>query len=124
MLHLSRDKAKSKGGLRVSIGTGINSDTMPGSAVTITPSEVSDTSAGSSFMTYKVIYSTPVGPLTAGTTYYLNFENEAANGKAFYLEYAGNNTYANGSYFKAGSNDEKDAWFQVLGGPTGASTAD
>ena len=51
----------------------------------------------------------------AGQVYYLNFENEASNGKAFYLEYASDNTYANGAYHKAGSDDGKDAWFQVWG---------
>ena len=64
-----------------------------------------------------MVYGTLVGPLTAGTTYYLDLENEAENGKAFYLECAGGNNYANGTYHKAGSDDEKDAWFQVWGGP-------
>ena len=117
VLHLSRDKQQPNSDLSVNIGTGVNSGTIPGSAVTIPRSEVID-SEGSSFMTYEVIYGTAVGQLAAGTTYYLNLENEAANGKAFYLEYASTNTYANGSYHKAGSDDEKDAWFQVWGGPT------
>ena len=121
VLRLSTDKAKPEGSLKVSIGTGVNSDNLPGSAATIAPSEVIDTSSGSSFMTFEVIYGTPVGPLAAGTTYYLNLENGATNGKAFYLEYAGANTYANGSYHKAGSDDGKDVWFQVWGRPAGPS---
>jgi hypothetical protein len=77
VLHLSRDKAKSKGGLRVSIGTGINSDTMPGSAVTITPSEVSDTSAGSSFMTYKAELEVGVrAPPTRSSQSLMNHHND------------------------------------------------
>ena len=122
VLRLSRDKAKPNGDLTVSIGTGVNAGTIAGSLVAINSSDVTNTSEGDSFMTYEVTYSTPVGPLTAGTNYYLNFENEAPNGKAFYLEYAGDNTYANGTYYKAGSDDEKDAWFQVWGGPAGPST--
>ncbi len=61
--------------------------------------------------------------LNAGQVYYLNFENEASNGKAFYLEYASDDTYADGTYYEDGSDEEKDAWFQVWGTPAGASTA-
>ncbi len=32
-----------------------------------------------------VTYDPPVGPLNGGQTYYLNFEIEASNPKAFYL---------------------------------------
>ena len=70
-------------------------------------------------MPYEAVYETMVGPLTAGTKYYLNFENEAGNGISFYLEYASSNTYANGTHYKAGSDEEKDAWFQVWGVPAG-----
>ena len=66
-------------------------------------------------MTYEVMYVTPVGPLTGGTTYYLNFENDASNGKPIILEFASDNTYPNGTYFEGGSDKEKDAWFQVWG---------
>ena len=48
-------------------------------------------------MTYTITYSTPVGPLSADTTYYLNYET-GGNGKAYYLGYNGNSTYGNGSY--------------------------
>ena len=110
VLHLSRDKAKPYGDLTLSIGTGVNSGTLPGSVVNITPLDVTDISEGTSFMTYEVVYGTPVGPLDAGTTYYLNFENEAPNGKAFFLEFAGDNTYLNGgTYFEGGSDKGKDA---------------
>ena len=67
-------------------------------------------------MTFEVTFVTPIS-LAAGEVYYLNFENEATNGKAFYLEYARDNAYADGTYYKAGSDDQKDAWFQVWGGP-------
>ena len=116
VVHLSRDK-NTKGDLTLSIGTGVNSGTLPGSVVNITPEDVTDTSAGTSFLTFEVVYGTPVGPLDAGTTYYLNFENEAPGGKAFYLESALGNPYANGTYYEGGGADEeKDSWFQVWGG--------
>ena len=66
-------------------------------------------------MSFEVTFDNPL-TLNAGQVYYLNFENEASNGKAFYLEYASDNTYDNGTYHKAGSDDEKDTWFQVWGG--------
>ena len=118
VLHLSRDKDEPDGDLSFSLGTGVNSGAITGSAVAFTPSQVID-SEGNSFMPYEAVYETVVGPLTAGTKYYLNFENEAGNGKSFYLEYASSNTYANGTYYKAGSDEEKDAWFQVWGVPAG-----
>ena len=119
VLRLSRDKDEPNGDLSISIGTGVNSGTISGSEVTITPPEVTNTSEGKSFTTKEVIYVTPVGPLTAGTTYYVNFENEASNGKAVYVEYAGDDTYPNGAYHKDGSDDQKDAWFQVWGETVG-----
>ena len=43
VLRLSRDEDNPDGDLSVSIGTGVNSGAIPGSAVTITPSKVTDT---------------------------------------------------------------------------------
>ncbi len=119
VLHLSRDQSGAKFDLSFSIGTGINSGALAGSGITITKSQVTDTSEGSTFMSYEAKFATPVGPLTAGTTYYLNFENEAQNGKAFYIEYAPDDIYPNGTYYKASSDDGKDTRFQVWGGLAG-----
>ena len=114
-LHLSRDQSGAKFDLTFNIGTGINSGALPGSIVLITKSDVTDDSEGETFMNFEVTFATPAGPLAAGTTYYLNFENEANNGKAYYIGYAEDDTYPGGAFYKAGSDDEKDAWFQVWG---------
>ncbi len=112
MLRLSRDEEAPNGNLTVSIGTGVNSGAIS-EIVSISPSGLPD-SAGTSFVSYEVTFATPM-TITGGTTYYLNFENEASNGKVFYLEFASDNTYSNGTYFQDGSDKEKDAWFQVWG---------
>ncbi|MCK5566026.1 MAG: PASTA domain-containing protein, partial [Planctomycetes bacterium] len=96
------------------IGTSVNGGTVSGSTVNIAPSSVTNTSGGSSFMTYTVTYSTPVGPLSPDTTYYLNFET-GGNGKAYYIGYNGNSTYSNGTYYKGGSDDGKDCYFKIFG---------
>ena len=114
VLHLSRDRSGAKFDLSFNIGTGINSGALPGSAVIIEKSDVTDDSEGSTFVAFEVVFTAPI-TLSAGTTYHLNFENEANNGKAFYLEYS-DDTYPNGTYYKGGDDDEKDAWFQVWGG--------
>ena len=118
VIYLSQDAEAPDGNLTFNIGTDINTGAISGSTVTITPSDVTDTSAGATFMTFEVTFASPVGPLTAGTTYYLNFENEAPNGKAFYLQYTGSDTYPGGTYFKSGSDDGKDIRFQVWGDVT------
>ncbi len=115
VLRLSRDSVLPNANVSFSIGTGINSGAVSGSSVSIAPSQISNTSAGSSFMTLQIAFPVPVGPLTAGSTYYLNLACEASNGKAIYAEQAGGNAYSGGSYFKAGGDDGKDIWFQVLG---------
>jgi fibronectin type 3 domain-containing protein len=115
VLHLSRDSEQPNGNFNFNIGTGINSGAIAGSATTIAPNQITDTSAGVTFVTLTIVYPTPVGPLTAGTTYHLNMECEASNGKAVYTEYAGNNAYSSGTYYKSGSDDGKDAWFEVWG---------
>lgn len=119
VLRLSRESAAPNANLSFSIGAGINGGAVPGSIVSISPSQIVNTSAGSSFTTLQVTFPTPVGPLTAGSTYFLNLECEASNGKTVYAEYSGNNSYSGGGYFKAGGDDGKDIWFQILGNGAG-----
>ena len=114
-VFLSRDSEEPASGLQFTIGTGVNSGAITGSDVIIPPSQIKNTSEGSNFTAYEITFASPVGPLDAGVTYYLNFENNSANGKKYYLEYTGGNAYPNGTYYKSGSNDGKDAKFQVFG---------
>jgi VCBS repeat-containing protein len=115
VLHLSRETEAPDANLNFNIGSGINSGTIAGSSVTIAPSSITNTSAGDSFQTYEIVYGTPVGPLTSGTTYYLNLECEGSNGRPIYAEYAGSSTYANGTFYKDGNDDGKDMWFEIYG---------
>lgn len=121
-LRLSRDSSLPDANLNVSLGTEINSGVISGSLVSLTPSQISNASAGSSFTTLQVAFPTPVGPLNAGSTYYLNLECEAPNGKTIYVEQAQADVYSGGSYFKEGSDEGKDMWFQVLGSAVGTAT--
>lgn len=114
-LHLSRESEAPNGNFNLNIGTGVNSGALANSSVSIPASQITDTSGGVTFMTREIIYNPSIGPLTAGTTYHLNFECETSNGKAIYSEYTGSDTYSGGTYFKSGSNDGKDAWFEIWG---------
>jgi hypothetical protein len=115
VLHLSRDLEAPTGDLRFSLCTGVNSGALAGSSIAIRPAQVTNSSAGASFQTFEIAFSAPVGPLRAGTAYYLDFESESSNGKKYYLQYSGADVYPGGTYFKSGSNDGKDIWFQVWG---------
>lgn len=115
VLHLSRETLLPNTNLNISIGTGKNAGSLPGSSVAISPAGLTDTTSGTTFQTYEIVFSSPVGPLTAGTTYYLNLECEAGNGGRIYVESASDSAYANGTYYLNGSSDGEDAWFQLWG---------
>ncbi|MCP4745951.1 MAG: PKD domain-containing protein [Desulfobacteraceae bacterium] len=115
VLHLSRDSELPDEDMLVSIGTDVNAGALDGSEYTIEPSEIKDTSGGSAFTEYEIVYPATVGPLTAGVKYYLNIDGSAPNGKPYYTEYSEDDVYANGTYYKDFSDDEKDMWFQILG---------
>jgi hypothetical protein len=116
VLHLSRESQAPNANLSVTIGTGVNSGAIAGSSVAITPSSISNTSGGNSFQTYEITYNPLVGPLTSGTTYYLNLECEASNGRRFYCEVSESDNYLNGSFYEDGNAEDEDMWFQVWGG--------
>jgi hypothetical protein len=118
VIYVSRETEAPNANLLVSIGTAINGGAVAGSSVSIAPSAITDTSAGTTFQAYTITFGAPVA-LTAGTTYYINLECNASNGKGVYLDYANSSTYANGTYYKHGSDDSKDMRFQLL---TGAIT--
>ena len=113
-LHVSREKQLPNASLVVSVGTAANAGTLPGGSVSIAPSTITNTSAGSTFQEIEVTFAAPL-TLDGGKTYYLNFECEASNGKTLYLEYAKQDAYAGGTYLKHGSDDGKDIWFQLFG---------
>lgn len=110
-LRLSK-KAGQANNLNFSIGTGINAGPITGSGYAITMAGVSNTTQGVSFQNYDIVYNTPVGPLTAGTTYCLNLDN-SPNGKDVWVEYAGSSTFSQGTYYKDGSDDSKDMRFEI-----------
>jgi len=115
VLHLSRQTEAPDGNLIFNVGTGINTDALAGSSVTIDPSSITNTSGGNSFQRYEIVYDTPVGPLVTGTTYYLNLECEAGNGKPIYCESDRSDSYPNGTYYKGGNDDQQDLRFQIWG---------
>lgn len=115
VLQLSRDPEAPNANPNFDIGSGINSGAIAGSSVTIAPSSITDDSGGNSFQPYEIAYATPVGPLAAGTTYYLNLECEASNGKSIFCEFSGTDAYPNGTFYKDSDDDEKDIWFQIWG---------
>ena len=45
----------------------------------------------------------------------MSLETSASNGGSYFMEYSGNNSYSNGSYYKDGSNDGKDMSFIIEG---------
>ena len=113
VLHLSRKPITTGINLIVSIGTVMDSGALPGSTVTIPASAITDASSGSTFMTYQIDYGTPVGPLVAGVTYFINLASDGNTSMSFYVETSTSNTYANGSYFDHIGNSNEDAWFQL-----------
>jgi fibronectin type 3 domain-containing protein len=78
-LYLSKSASAPTANLVVSLGTTLNGGTIASSTVNITPASVTDSSGGSTFMICDITYSTPIGPLNAGTTYYINFSTTSAN---------------------------------------------
>jgi fibronectin type 3 domain-containing protein len=115
VLYLSREFEAPNGPLTVSLGSSPNGAALPGSTLSLSPAQVTNNTAGASFQTVVLSFPTPVGPLAPNTAYYLNLSTAASNGKAYYVQYAGASVYPRGTYFKSGSNDGKDARFQIHG---------
>src|SRR5665213_1077179 len=110
VLYLSR-RSGGSGNLNFSVGTGKNSGAIAGSSVAISAASTANTSQGSSFQTNVIVSGTPLGPFTAGTTYYLNLDNQT--GQKVFVEYPGSNTYTNGTFYFNGSDQTKDMRFQI-----------
>lgn len=113
VLYVSREAKLASASPTFAIGTGINSGELSGSSVTIPVSSITNTTSGASFQTCEIAYSTPVGPFTAGTTYYLNLANPGD--KRFFVEYPNSNSYTNGTYYNDGSDQYEDMRFQIYG---------
>lgn len=111
ILYLSRENKNKSGTFNVNIGTGINAGAIAGSSAAIPQTGITNTSDGNSFETYEIVYSTPIGPFLAGTNYYINLDNET--GKRVEVEYYGNNSYANGTYYDYGGDQGVDIRFQL-----------
>jgi hypothetical protein len=115
VLYLSRETALPNTNLNFSIGTAINSGALPESSVSIDPLSITNTTSGTSFQTYEVTFQTPIGPLAAGTIYYLNIDNEAPNANRVYLERSNGATYANGTFYRGGTDQVIDLRFEIWG---------
>ncbi|MCU0785444.1 MAG: Ig-like domain-containing protein, partial [Verrucomicrobia bacterium] len=115
VLYVSREPALPAANPAFNIGTGLNSGALAGSSVTIPAASITNTTSGASFQTYEIAYPTPVGPFTAGTTYYLNVANPTD--KRFFVETSSSDTYPNGTYYDDGAIQTKDLRFQVFGSP-------
>jgi hypothetical protein len=116
VVRLSRQTTLPNSNLVFSIGTGINSGALPNSTFVINPASITNTSAGNNFQTYEILFTIPIGPLTAGTTYYMNFEYHPSNGARMYLQSSGTDSaYPNGNYYRGGVLEGDDAVFELWG---------
>jgi fibronectin type 3 domain-containing protein len=79
-LYLSKSASAPTADLVISLGTTLNGGTIANSTANITPATVTDSSGGATFMAYDITYPTPIGPLAAGTTYFINISSASANG--------------------------------------------
>jgi hypothetical protein len=114
VLHLSRDSGANAGSLNFSIGTGVNLGPIAGTGASISSTSITNTSGGGSFQIYEIVYDSPIGPFTAGTTYSINLESSDASAR-YYWEYSSGDAYARGTCYQGGSNTGKDAWFAIWG---------
>lgn len=114
-MQLSRDSIAPNADLVLTISADRYGSAVAGSQVNIPASRITNTSSGSSFLAYQVVFASPVGPFAAGTTYYVNLVTTAGNGKAYFTRSSSSNTYAGGVYYKEKSDSGKDAWFQIWG---------
>jgi PKD repeat protein len=113
--YVSRGTTLPNGELALSIGTSINGGTVAGSTGSLAAATVTNTSAGSSFMKITLTYNTPV-TLNAGQVYYFNLVSKATNGAKYYVDLSSSSSsYANGSYYRNGSNQSRDMRFEIIG---------
>lgn len=115
VLNLSREATAPNADLILTLSASRYGSALPGSQVNIPASKITNTSNGASFQSYQVVFAAPVGPLTAGTTYYLNLVTTPSNGRSYFIRYSNANTYPNGTYFKNQTDTLKDSWFQIWG---------
>jgi hypothetical protein len=93
----------------------VNDGTLAGSSFAINTATITNATAGASFQRYELVYTSPV-VLTAGTTYFLNFDCEAPNGGRIYIETSqGGSAYSNGNSFRDGSAQGRDVVFELWG---------
>ncbi|MBX7233281.1 MAG: hypothetical protein K1X65_02780 [Caldilineales bacterium] len=115
VLQLSREITAPNADLMLTLSASRYGPALAGSQINISSSQITNTSSGKSFQTSTVVFASPIGPLTAGTTYYLNLVTTASNGRSYFTRFSGSNTYPNGAYFKNQTDSLKDAWFQIWG---------
>lgn len=115
VLHLSREVKAPNADLVFNISASRYGPVLYVAQVSIPVGQITNTSAGSSFQAYTIVLSPPVGPFTAGATYYLNLVTLAGNGRSYFTEFSTANVYSGGVYYKEQSDSRKDAWFQIWG---------
>lgn len=112
-LYVSRGSSAPSGNFEVYLGTGVNSGELSNSRVNVAAASITNTSSGSSFQKLELSLPAPV-TLTAGKTYYINLKTSSSN--LFYVEYANSSSaYANGTYYRGGSDYKKDLRFNLIG---------
>jgi len=116
VIRISKGSPVPTDNLVFSIGTGVNAGAVARSTFFITPQSVTDNSDGATFQNYEIVYPEPVGPFTAGITYYLNFLPLATNNKEYWLERSwGVSTYAPGTFYSGGGDIGRDMRFEIWG---------
>ena len=107
-LYLARDDVLPNGALRFHIARGPDAPAMGGSQY-----EFNASNLGSGLEAREIDFSTPVGPLTAGETYYLVLENGADFG-SYHVEVSGDE-YPRGSSYLNGVEQAGDLRFRLDG---------
>lgn len=115
VLNLSCREDRPDSDLKVSIGTGLYSNPLPGGSTTVSPTAITNLTDGATFQRVEIGFDKPVGPLVSGTTYYVNLECSAPNGRSIVFECAPDDVYACGTYFRNDGDTSRDVWFEIWG---------
>lgn len=122
-LFVSKSPSAPTADLVVSLGTALQGGTIANGTVSITPVSVTDSSGGVTFTTVDIAFPTPVGPLAAGVTYYLNFSTASAN--SYFVQLSSladshtgtvDDLYPRGAAFAGVTDTGQDVRFLSFGG--------
>jgi len=121
-IFLSKSASQPNADLLVSICTNPTGEPIPGTLVSIPPYSIPDSSEGTTFATYDITYPAPIGPLAAGTTYYILFTTESTN--SYFVQISSlsdshtgtvDDLYPRGAAYTNGIDTGRDVRFIITG---------